>query len=191
MLNYTVSIPEDEAQQRFILSMYEQYKFILRKTANEFASAALPADDLIQEALVKLIEKAPVLMKLEERALVSYVVHTVRSTAIDRLRRKKTDEKHLDPRGLSEETEPVRQQAERPFEEDVLRALQADAFRQVFARLPERTRLLLRGKYQLDLEDAELARLAGCKPDSVRMLLTRARRQALELLEKEGYDGRT
>ena len=190
MLSFTVTTPEDETEQQFILSLYEQYKYIMQKTAKEFASASMPAEDLIQEALVKLIEKAPVLMGLEDRALASYIVHTVRNTAIDRLRRGRTDEKYLDPRGLTEETEAA-QQTQRPFEEDVLRTLQADAFRRVFAQLPERTQLLLRGKYQLALEDAELAQLLGCKQDSVRMLLTRARRQALALLEKEGYHGIT
>ena len=190
MLSFTVTMPKDETEQQFILLLYEQYKYIMRKIAKEFEAATLPADDLIQEALVKLIEKAPVLMKLEERALVSYIVHTVRNTAIDRLRRGRTDEKYLDPRGLTEETEAP-QQSQRPFEEDVLRTLQADAFRRVFTQLPERAQLLLRGKYQLELEDAELAQLLGCKPESVRMLLTRARRQALALLEKEGYHGIT
>ena len=187
MLSFTVTMPEDETEQQFILLLYEQYKYIMRKIAKEFESATMPADDLIQEALVKLIEKAPVLMRLEDRALASYVVHTVRNTAIDRQRRRQTDEKHLDPRGLSEETETALPRTERPFEEDVLRGIQADAFQRVFAQLPERTQLLLRGKYQLALDDGELAKLLGCKVDSVRMLLTRARRQALELLEKEGY----
>ena len=147
MLIFTETMPAEKSEQDFILSLYEQYKYIMRKTANEFASGSVSADDLVQEALVKLIEKAPVLMRLEDRALASYVVHTVRNTAIDRQRRRQTDEKHLDPRGLTDETETPPGQTERPFEDDVLRALQADMFRQVFARLPERTQLLLRGKY--------------------------------------------
>ena len=52
--------------------------------------------------------------------------------------------------------------------------------------IPEDDRMLLEGKYLLGLSDGELAELAGCKSNSVRMKLTRARRNALKImLDKE------
>ena len=40
----------------------------------------------------------------------------------------------------------------------------------------------------MDLTDAELAAMLGCKPASVRMKLTRARRALLEKLREGGLD---
>ena len=49
-------------------------------------------------------------------------------------------------------------------------------------------RALLEGKYILGDSDEMLARTLHCKPSSIRMKLTRARRRALKLLEQEGAD---
>lgn len=189
MLNYSVSMPEDGDERDFILSVYEQYKYVMLNTAEKLEPDADAAGDLLQEVLLRLIEKASELMELDSRVLVAYIVHTIRNTATDRFRRRQVREKHIDPRALTEETEAsFRQGAERSLEDEVLRSMRSAELRSILRRLPDRTQLLLRGKYQLSLDDAELARLLGCRPDSIRMMLTRARRQALELLEKEGFD---
>ena len=57
-----------------------------------------------------------------------------------------------------------------------------------FRELPEPERQPLFGRYMLDLTDAELAAMLGCKPASVRMKLTRARRALLEKLREGGLD---
>ena len=56
----------------------------------------------------------------------------------------------------------------------------------MWVRLTEEEQLLLEGKYILGYEDGELAGMLGCKKDSVRMKLTRARRRALRLMLEEG-----
>lgn len=50
----------------------------------------------------------------------------------------------------------------------------------------EEEKQLLYGKYLMDLSDAELAQMLGCKPSSVRMKLTRARRAFVEKLREGG-----
>lgn len=182
-------MPENEDEQEFILSMYEQYKYIMFKTAGEYEPNPDAVNDLVHEALVKLIENVSTLMELERPKLVTYIVHTVRNTAIDRIRRVKVRNRYIDDQELTENAlASLQEQTERPLEDEVLRLSGINELRSVLKRLPDRTQLLLRGKYQLSLDDAELARLLECKPGSIRMMLTRARRQMLELLEKEGYN---
>ena len=60
------------------------------------------------------------------------------------------------------------------------------ALERVWPKLTDLDQMLLSGKYLLGYSDQELAELAGCKKDSVRMLLTRARRRAAALLMEEG-----
>ena len=52
-------------------------------------------------------------------------------------------------------------------------------------KLSEDDQELLWGKYYFELSDAELADLFGCKPASIRMKLSRAKRRAMGVL-KEG-----
>ena len=56
----------------------------------------------------------------------------------------------------------------------------------LWPRLSEEDRILLEGKYVWGQSDKELAEILHCKPSSIRMKLTRARRRALNnLSEKE------
>lgn len=61
-------------------------------------------------------------------------------------------------------------------------------FKQGLGQLSAEDRALLEGKYILGDSDEMLARTLHCKPSSIRMKLTRARRRALKLLEQEGAD---
>ena len=56
----------------------------------------------------------------------------------------------------------------------------SDRLRTIWPRLGEEDRLLLEGKYLRECSDRELAQLLGCRVDSIRMKLTRARRRALK-----------
>ncbi|SFR14632.1 RNA polymerase sigma factor, sigma-70 family [Desulfoscipio geothermicus DSM 3669] len=52
-------------------------------------------------------------------------------------------------------------------------------------RLSEKQKDLLYFKYILEMTDTEIAETFGIAPDSVRQYLTRARRAAKELMDKE------
>ena len=68
------------------------------------------------------------------------------------------------------------------FQEEKYNELEA-----ILDLLSETDNLILTGKYFLDYSDAELAAFIGCKPSSIRMMLTRARRNALNLIKERGY----
>ena len=59
----------------------------------------------------------------------------------------------------------------------------------LWPRFSEEEQILLEGKYILGYTDQELALQVECKPASIRMKLTRARRRALQILtEGEWHD---
>lgn len=55
-----------------------------------------------------------------------------------------------------------------------------------FEEMTESDQLLLLGKYTMDMSDTELAQVINCKPSSIRMKLTRARRLFIEKLRGGG-----
>lgn len=186
MLTAILSVCENESEQEFIEKIYSQYKYIMLKTARQYESDPDIVDDLIQDSLVKLIKKTSLLMSLERCSLVSYIVYTVKNTAINHLRHRSVIRQHISEQESQEDAYRVDDKA-RSVEDLLISSIQAEELRSVLARLPERDQILLQGKYQLYLSDEELAKTLNCKPDSVRMMLTRARRHALDLLEKEGF----
>ena len=52
---------------------------------------------------------------------------------------------------------------------------------------PTKGKILLEGKYILGLSDEELAAEFDCSPNSIRMKLTRARRQVIKLVKEGGF----
>ena len=177
------SQPLSAAGRDFTLRLYEEYQSLMYATAKKYLPAAA-AEDAVQDSVVKLMEKADLLQTLEERRLAGYVVSTVRNTAINLLKKQGSTEKHTSPEPDFSEF-PDR---EIPLDEMMILSEQSQTLINVWPRLPEDARSLLEGKYILNCTDEELAALLRCKPDSVRMKLTRARRLALRMILDEKGD---
>ena len=178
MLPIIISNLEDPKEREFMARLYEENEGLFFATALKYVSTHYDAEEIVQDSLVKLIKKVSTLQRLERCTLVAYVVYTVRNTAINRLRKQS---KERDRRVNFDELD---QEYSLPLTLDELLIL-AENHRELVAlwrELPEVDRLLLDGKYFLELSDAELARQVGCKANSVRMKLTRARRTAMKAI---------
>ena len=65
--------------------------------------------------------------------------------------------------------------------------IRLEHLRKMWAKLPVEDRLILEQKYVLEWSDADLAASLGIKPKSVRMRLTRAKRNAIHHLQEQGF----
>jgi len=151
-------------------------------------------DDIIQDACIKLIDKIPTLKILDCCRLHSYVVLTVRSVAINFIKRSDVRKKHTylgaedDMKDIISDS--VTDDAE-SVESTVIYREKIKELRKAMLLLPERDRLLLEYKYILNMNDTEIAAQINIKPSSVREYLTRARRKALAIMEEGGISSAT
>jgi RNA polymerase sigma-70 factor (ECF subfamily) len=186
-----ISLPpiDDLNDRQFMSELYERYRRIMYSKAMEHLADPQDADDLIQDCLEKLIKNVSTLRSLDDCALISYIVATVRNTAINLSKHLKVESRHVYLTDFEDE-DPA-DFATLP--EDILLSNEfSNAFAKVFDTLSEDDQLLLRGKYVLEMEDEELADIFGCAPNSIRMKLTRARRRAVKcLLEGEYFSEQT
>lgn len=174
-------IPEEASDSEYIVWLYDTYHRLMFATAGHYLSNPADREDAVQDSLCALVRSAKALRALDKRALPSYLVSTVRNTAIDMLRAQQGEALSLDDEELREELAPI-------TPEDSFQLLsRKEQLNVLWQRLSPADRLLLEGKYILGYSDAQLARRLGCKEDSVRMKLTRVRRRALHIiLEQEG-----
>ena len=172
---------------KFMEELYMKYRRLMYATALKLVSGRETAEDVVHDAVVKLIEKEETLRTLNRCALTSYVVYTVRNTAINHLRRQDTRSRPSVPAGALPEDFESADEAPGP-EELALLAERSERFAEIWGTLPDDTRTLLAGKYLLEKSDAELAETFGCSAASVRMKLTRARRRAMDALRKGEFD---
>lgn len=171
-----LSEPSDRA---FMEELYQTYETLMYATARRYLPPEDSAD-AVQDGIERLMGKTETLKRLEKPALIRYIVLTVQAAAIDLQRRKKAHQT-----ALSLEEGAVAEAQDCDLEELLCGKERMEAFCAAWRKLEEKDRLLLLQKYFLELSDEELARSYGCKPDSIRMKLTRARRRLGRLMQRE------
>ena len=146
------NFPGHTSDEAFILWLYDEFKPIMFATAGKYMNNSSDREDLVQACLLKLIEKVDTLRGKNRNVLCSYIVYTIKNTAINHLKHQSIVNAHT------------------------------NQLYKVWDQLSDEDRNLLEGKYILDQTDNQLATQFHCKPSSIRMKLTRARRKALQLI---------
>ena len=182
MIAFIAAAVDDPGDREFMERFYLEHERLMYATVRKWLDDSEAAKDIVQESVLRLIPKISFLRQQERCVNASYVVSTVRNTTINYLRRRSRAEVRC--ASLEEGEEPAVPQVS--LDELVLLTEQRERLARVWVRLTEEEQLLLEGKYILGYEDGELAGMLGCKKDSVRMKLTRARRRALRLMLEEG-----
>ena len=166
-------------EKRFIEDTYSKYKKLLFSTAAKYAVRAEEVDDIVQEAVLNIIKHASVLEKFDEKRLTSYLFVTVRNTAYTHLKKEEKESWEY----IDESIAAVKDFLD--IENYIIIKEQIKTVKQIIENMSEREQAILYGRYYLEMSFDELAEVIGCKPASVRMMLTRAKRELLEKLRKE------
>ncbi len=168
-------------EKRSCGELYTKYRRFMYSVAIQYASHEMQADDIVQNASYTLAMYSNHIRKMDEPARLTYLRLMVQSAAANHYRRALRDER------LQFQIETIGSCCTRSAEADYMDFADIELLGKVLDSLDERDSLLLTGKFYLRLSDAELAALVGCKPDSVRMLVKRAKQKAQKKLIKEGF----
>lgn len=159
----------DKHDREYMLWLYERYVSYLFFAAGKFTDSQPDREDLVHDALLRLMKNIPTLRELDPNALAGYLYLTVRSVWMDRNHRELPQSKDVLEKLAAHETE-----------EGYLAKWDTVALKE---RLDKREWFLLQAKYIVGCTDAEIGGMLGCSAASVRMMLTRARRHAKAILE--------
>lgn len=184
MFAFVLSLVDEESDKEYITKIYYDYSRLMNYVASGFTSSIDEREEIIQESLIRLINKIDTIRELERKALVSYIAVTVKHTSINYLRKKTGSDKQV----LSLYNDCVEDVSTTAasIDERIILKDQLDKLSKIWPELSETDRFLLEGKYICGYTNREMADTLGCKEDSIRMKLTRARRNALKQLTKEG-----
>lgn len=162
------NVREDQA---FFQEFYARQRRFLFYCAGQYTSDQALQEDLVQDTLVRLLRCIPTLRELNASRTAAYLHTAVKSAYIDHCRR---TSRTLPLEGgtleaLGARTDPMDYTAK--WDAQILRK-----------NLTDRDWYLLEARYIAGADDAEIAGTLGCTTDSVRVLLSRARRRAKLLL---------
>ncbi len=177
MLSFQLILQTQE-ERSFMESVLDEYGPLMLSTAKRFVDNDDLAEDVVQESFVRLIRHVHKIMSLPRCNLAGYVVNTVKNTARNQLRADGVRQKHTDERAAEEAADLY--EAERSAEWVLVQGEARENFYAIWETLPEADRAILEKKYILGETNEEIAQELGCRTDSVRMKLTRARRRAME-----------
>jgi len=170
----------DEDDREFMERLYREYERLMFATARKYLSTPEDVEDAVNTSLLRMMKKIPDLRNFEYCVLTAYIVSAVRNTSINFLRDKLRQQ---DRTAALDNSIPS---GALPMDELMEMAERREQLSEVWGQLSEDDRMLLEGKYIAGCTDAELAERFRCKPGSVRMKLTRAKRRALALLARKG-----
>lgn len=170
--------PDDKA---FFHEFYEDNKNFMFYIARKYVSTQTDCEDIVQEATVRLINNVPSLRELTPNKTAKYIALTIRSVFMDFEKRKHGSRTVF----LDDDMLETLIKAEVLIADgipDISARMEVELLKQ---SLEPRDWLVLEGKYLLGYTQEELAPKLGVSPDSVRMILSRARANARKILQCE------
>lgn len=180
MLIFISSICEDPTDREFILKTYSEYERLMYATAKKYIHSKSDCQDIVQDSVEKLLKNIHRLRVLPRCNLASYIVTTVRNTAINHLRKENRQQENL----LAEDE--IESSVDDFVENMYYKNEQTLQLKIILLELSHEDRIILEYKYFLDYSDEELAQMFNINSSSIRMRLTRARRRALTKLNEKG-----
>jgi len=183
MLTVLLSAISDPDDRIFMASLYTNYHRLMYSEICKIIGETPAAEDILQDSLIKLVDKIPLLKTLDKPRKINYIITTVRNMSKNHLRK----QSGINIYSLDDESNDIGNTISdgTNTEDAIILCYEKRNFEIVWAQLDDASRTLLEGKYILEKNDAELGEMLGLKQSSVRMMLTRARRKALKLMMDE------
>lgn len=162
-----------EEDRAFMETLYENHKKTMYYAALRECHDPHLANDLMQDCLVNLIKNISTIRKLDCCKIDAYIVVAIRRLYINHA--KKESRATLLPIDQPFIAAVV---DEKSAEVELEKETTKQTVKALLDQLSPRDQLILQSKYILGLNEEEIAAAVGCKPNSVRTLLCRARDRA-------------
>lgn len=179
LLPFAFLLIENEDDRTFLENVYTRYHRLMYAQALQILKRSEAAEDAVSDSMLALTKKVDLLRTFECNKLRSYVVITVKHTAINQLNRGKREK--IDGGVTIEELAGGERTDSRLLSqagvEDVKNAIRA---------LPPREKDVMLMKYFREMTDEEIARETGLRAVSVRVHVSRARKHLAQLLAERG-----
>lgn len=176
-------IPLTAEDRVFMDDLYEKHKKTMCFAAHRETTDPHLVDDLMQDCLLNLIKNISTVRKLDCCKVDAYIVVVIRRLYINHANKEsRMTLLPIDLPSIAAKAD-IRSAEIAQEQEDAKLDLES-----LLAELSPRDSLLLQSKYIAGMTDEELAAAFGCKQNSIRMLLSRARHraEAIGLRSEEG-----
>lgn len=173
---YLMMIDREDDRQKFRF-LYEKYRYLLYKVANDILNDPHLAEDAVQDAYIKIAQNILKIGDVHSYQTKRYLIQIIKTTTIDIYRKKAKYHVHevlVDEIG---EDSMAATHIEAEAEDDLF---------QILLELPVKFRDVYILKYSGMLENKEIAKVLGISEGNVRQRLLRGKEIIRKELEKRG-----
>lgn len=177
---------EDDSDRELLTEWYQEFYRIMRKKSYDIIGDYHLANDMVNEAFIKIIRNIEKIKQLNCSERAFYFVSTIRSVSIDYLRKKNIESKYVNQYKVEEDYELDNMTAEslisdktyetKDFYVDMERYLE---------QLPKRDAQLIVQKCLWELSDREISEALGIKEQSVHTYVRRAKNRLIKIMNGE------
>ena len=179
MMFQCILVIESDSDREFMAETYIRYQRLMYKMAYKITGSHHETEDVMHTAVVRLIDKIPLLRTLDDKRKINYIISATKNTAynhVNRMRPMFSFDEMWDTEANDEIAE---------FEDRMELSYMLGCLARIWPRLDTRSSYLLEAYYILEKPTEEIAADLGASAGSVRMYLTRARKRALKLMTEE------
>lgn len=177
--------PISADDKEFFQSFYEANIKYIYYIAKSYTDSPSDCDDIVQDSLIRLLNNISKIRGLSRCASIKYIVLTIRSAFLDNEKRKHG----VNSMYLDDDTLEMLIKADLLIANtmpDITTKLEVEKLKK---SLSFRDWIVLEGKYVQGYSQEELAKMIGVSPDSIRMILCRAREKARIILQQDMKGG--
>lgn len=175
---------EDDGDRAFMEGLYLDYRRIMFAQARKVLGSSQDVEDVISDACLALSCKISLLKAMTRPVLCAYVVSTIRNTAINHAIKQQREKNHtvdLGDEWFAQMPDSAQITGGECFRDEAITRMEC-----AIAKLSEREASILNMRYYQEMDDREIARLMGAKPETIRKAIYRARKRLLAIYEKGG-----
>jgi RNA polymerase sigma-70 factor (ECF subfamily) len=184
MIPYSILAIENDGDREFMTKIFENYHRLMYHEIFAILKDTWLTEDVLQSTIIKLIDKIDVLRTLPRARQVNYIISASKNSARNAAKQQKREAAF----SFDEIRDSDDEYSDDPIEariELIAHEFDLELLHQVWPKLDERSKYLLEGRYILNKETEEMASDLGIQPKSIRMALTRAKREAKKLMMAE------
>ena len=173
--------PLNRSSRKFFQTFFDQYENFVVYIANRYAETAEDREDLVQEALSRLMRNVSVLQQLDRSQTAKYIEVTVKTAFLDMEKDRCREALLILDHAAVEALLDLKSYGQESLETDELVG-------KLKIGLSRREWLALEGKYILGYSHEELGRLLDVNEKTMRSILSRARKRAIRILQEQEDD---
>ena len=168
--------PADKEQPQAQEPIYVKYYGLMQAVARTYFPVKEDAEDLVQESILKIIEKGASVDLSDERRAKSFCLVLLRHTALDKLRRNKTEQRYAQT--LADESTSATE-ADFTIDRDVVDCVVA-----AIGKMSDIYRTVCTLKYVNDLTEKEIAAVLDLPQTTVNQRIQRGKQQLRNALRE-------